>query len=271
MTLKLLIGYEGTEGGRQALAYIAPLVKDPTVEVTLLTVARNPAVTAGLFDEAARIIGTAEVEHVATSGSIYAALLQTARAKPYDLVVFGPIGRRWDRWPRLRQRRSLSAALPASSLLVRGHARGITRALICAGGDETVIADAQLTGRLARRTGARATILHVLSQVPLLFGRGASRDRVTEAFAATGAPEIKHMQAAAEVLGAAGVEASIKVRVGLVVEEIVAELAEGGYDLLVVGAHRSQGLVERLLLEDVAADILGESPVPVLVVKATRT
>ena len=79
------------------------------------------------------------------------------------------------------------------------------------------------------------------------------------------------MQAAAEVLNAAGVEASIKVRVGLVVEEIVAELTEGGYDLLVVGAHRSQGLVERLLLEDVAADILGESPVPVLVVKATRT
>jgi nucleotide-binding universal stress UspA family protein len=58
------------------------------------------------------------------------------------------------------------------------------------------------------------------------------------------------------------------VRVGLVIEEIVAELQAGGYDLLVIGAHRSQSLVERLLLEDVTKDILGQSPVPVLVVKA---
>ena len=45
MTLKLLIGYEGTTGGRKALAYITPLAADPTVEVTLLTVARNAEVT----------------------------------------------------------------------------------------------------------------------------------------------------------------------------------------------------------------------------------
>jgi len=40
--------------------------------------------------------------------------------------------------------------------------------------------------------------------------------------------------------------------------------------LLVIGAHRSPGLVERLLLEDVTKDILGQSPVPVLVVKAVH-
>jgi nucleotide-binding universal stress UspA family protein len=76
------------------------------------------------------------------------------------------------------------------------------------------------------------------------------------------------MNAAVSVLNQAGVQAEIKVRVGLVIDEIVAELQEGGYDLLVIGAHRSQGLVERLLLEDVTADILGHSPVPVLVVKS---
>jgi nucleotide-binding universal stress UspA family protein len=132
-----------------------------------------------------------------------------------------------------------------------------------------VIADARLTGRLARRTGARATILHVLSQVPMIFGRGVGPDRITEVFAATGAPEMKHMQAAVAELATHRVEAEIKVRIGLVVEEILDELATGGYDLLVVGAHRSNGLVERLLLENVTADIVPQSPVPVLVVKGT--
>ncbi len=267
MALRLLIGFEGTEWDRQALAYVAPLAADPTMECTLLTVGRNPAGAAALLEEAREIVGGAPLRPIAASGSIYGALLAAARAHPYDLVVFGQVKGTWSRWTRLRQQRSLSADLPTSSLLVRGEPAHTGHALICTGGDETVIEDARLTGRLARRIGARATILHVLSQVPLIFGRGVARDRITEAFAAIGAPEKKHMQAAAAELRSAGVEATIKVRVGLVVEEIVAELAEGGYDLLVVGAHRSQGLVERLLLEDVTADILGESPVPVLVVK----
>jgi nucleotide-binding universal stress UspA family protein len=269
MALKLLIGYEGTGWDRQALAYVAPLAADPTVELTVLTVGRNPASTAALFDEARQIAGGAEMRQVTASGSIYGALLDETRANPYDLVVFGEVEGTWSRWTRLRQQRSLSAALPVSSLLVRGEPVQIRDALICAGGDETVIADARLTGRLARRTGARATILHVLSQVPMIFGRGVGPDRITEVFAATGAPEMKHMQAAVAELATHRVEAEIKVRIGLVVEEILDELATGGYDLLVVGAHRSNGLVERLLLENVTADIVPQSPVPVLVVKGT--
>lgn len=269
MALKLLIGFEGTQWDRQALAYVAPLAVDPTVELTLLLVGRSQATTSSLYDEARRIVGEAELRRVTASGSIYGALLEETRTNPYDLVVFGEVEGTWSRWTRLRQQRSLSAALPVSSLLVRGEATHIRQALICAGGDETVIADARLTGRLARRTKARATILHVLSQVPLTFGRGINRDRITEAFAATGAPEMKHMQAAVDELATHRVDAEIKVRIGLVVEEIVDELATGGYDLLVVGAHRSNGLVERLLLENVTADIVPQSPVPVLVVKDT--
>ncbi len=271
MTLRLLIGYDGNPSSRQALAYVAPLVRDSTVETTLLTVARSTTITAGLFDEASRLVDGARLEHISATGSLRGALLQATRTRIFDLAVFGPPGRTWTRLSRWRQRGSLSAALPISSLLVQGEARGITRALICSGGDETVIADARLTAQLVRRAAAPATILHVLSQVPLIFGRGTDREQITDTFAATGAPEMKHMRAAADVLSAEGVEATIKIRIGLVVEEIVAELDEGGYDLLVVGAHRSHGLVERLLLEDVTADIVPHSPVPVLVVKTAHS
>ena len=269
MTFRLLVGYEGTDSGRQVLSYIAPLAQDPTVEITLLTVARGAA-GSRLVEQARELLAPAQIEHIAATGSMYNALLQAARSPAYDLVVFGQLGRKWVPWSPLQHPRSLSTALPISSLMVQGQGSRITRALICAGGDETVIADARLTARLVRRMGAGVTILHVLSQVPVVFGKGVQRDRITEAFAAIGAPEMKHMQAAAAELRSAGVEATIKVRVGLVVEEIVAELAEGSYDLLVIGAHRSSGLVERLLLEDVTADILGHSPVPVLVVKAQQ-
>jgi len=55
-----------------------------------------------------------------------------------------------------------------------------------------------------------------------------------------------------------------KVRHGLVVDEIVDEMSEGTYDLLVLGAHRGEGW-ERFLLEDLAGEIVKHSKVPVLV------
>lgn len=268
--LKLLIYIDGSVASQQAVEYIAPIGRDPDVVVTLLTALEDTTRAADLFSRMASKLYASSVKHVNRAEAADTALLNEAQAGDYDLAVFGPMRERWSRWMRLRARPSLSAELAISSLLVRGTAKQIDRVLICAGGDASVIADARLTARLARRTGATATILHVLSQMPMVFGVRTPQERVTEAFAATGSPEIVNMNTAIETLRTGGVAGEIKVRIGLVIEEIVAELQEGQYDLLVVGAHRSQSLVERLLLEDVTRDILGQSPVPVLVVKAVN-
>jgi nucleotide-binding universal stress UspA family protein len=266
--LNLLIYIDSSAASHQALGFIAPVTREGAVSVTLLTAQNDAVRAADLYSQAASTLGAVNIRHVNRQGAPDTALCTEASAAKYDLVVFGPMRERWSRWMKLGQSQSLSAELPISSLLVRGTTQNISRVLLCAGGDQTIIADARLTARLAQRTKASATVLHVLSQMPLIFGVRTPQERALEAFAATGAPEVANMNAAVSVLNQAGVQAEIKVRVGLVIDEIVAELQEGGYDLLVIGAHRSQGLVERLLLEDVTADILGHSPVPVLVVKS---
>jgi nucleotide-binding universal stress UspA family protein len=268
--LKLLIYQDGSHASQQALDYVAPIAREAHVTVTILTADADPTRAADMYSRAASRLQVADIRHVNRAEAGDVALINEANAGPYDLAVFGPLRERWSRWLRLGSPPALSAQLPISSLLVRGAARHISRVLICAGGDPTVIEDARLTARLARRTGATATILHVLSQMPMIFGVRTPEERVLEAFEATGAPEVANMRAAVDVLAESDVEAAIKIRIGLVIDEIVAELGEGGYDLLVIGAHRSQTLVERLLLEDVTKDILGQSPVPVLVVKAVN-
>ncbi|WP_029214879.1 universal stress protein [Kallotenue papyrolyticum] len=265
--LNLLIYVDGSSASQAALEYIAPITRDADVATTILTAQSDPARGVELFGRAASRLRAAMVRHVNRVEAGDTALINEAQTGAYDLAVFGPLRERWSRWLRMRPSSTLSAQLPISSLLVRGQARQISRMLICAGGDRTVIADARLAARLARRTGASATILHVLSQIPMIFGVRTPQERLLEAFEATGAPEVANMRAAAEVLAQSGVAAELKLRIGLVIDEIVAELRAGGYDLLVVGAHRSQTLIERLLLEDVTRDILGQSPVPVLVVK----
>jgi nucleotide-binding universal stress UspA family protein len=56
------------------------------------------------------------------------------------------------------------------------------------------------------------------------------------------------------------------VRHGLVVDEIQAEARSGDYDLVVIGAHRGEGW-RRILLDDLAHQIIVEMDRPVLVVR----
>jgi nucleotide-binding universal stress UspA family protein len=69
------------------------------------------------------------------------------------------------------------------------------------------------------------------------------------------------------MLNERGVPAQVKGRVGPVLDEILAELRIGSYDLLVIGAHRVASALDRILLEDITDDLLDISPLPVLVVK----
>jgi nucleotide-binding universal stress UspA family protein len=269
--LKLLVYIDSSRASQHAIDYIAPITRDRDVDVTLLTAMRDGTQAADLFGRMASKLFAPSVRHIHAPDTPDIALLNEAQRGDYDLAIFGPMRERWSRWLRGPSPSSLNAQLPISSLLVRGTTAHITKVLLCAGGDQTIIDDAKLTVRLARRANAAATVLHVVSQLPLVFGTPTLDDDPTQALAATGTPEIRNMNAAVAVLQGGGVHAAIKVRVGLVVDEIVAELQDGGYDLLVIGAHRSQGLVERLLFEDVSRDILGQSPVPVLVVKAVMS
>jgi hypothetical protein len=56
-----------------------------------------------------------------------------------------------------------------------------------------------------------------------------------------------------------------------ILDEIVAELRDERYDLLVVGAHRVASALNRLLLKVMTSDLIESSPWPVVVVKGTRS
>jgi nucleotide-binding universal stress UspA family protein len=70
-----------------------------------------------------------------------------------------------------------------------------------------------------------------------------------------------------DLLQQQGIAARLHTRVGPVVHEVLAELAPGGYDLLVVGEHRASSMLDRMLLEDMSSALLDSSPLPVLLVK----
>lgn len=154
---------------------------------------------------------------------------------------------------------------PCPVLLARADTGRLEKMLICEGGRDPSLLD-RLTNQLPEllMIGAQVTVLHVMSQIAAAPGvPGWALNATAEELIATRHFEGRILEKDMTLLAPRPVET--KVRRGIVVEEVVAEAEQGGYDLVVIGAHRVSGW-ERFLLDDLTRQIVAESKQAVLVV-----
>ena len=81
-----------------------------------------------------------------------------------------------------------------------------------------------------------------------------------------GAPEGLHLEQALAILAELSVPAEARVRHGLVIDEILAEIYEGDHDIVVVGSRSTSGW-RRFLLDDQGQQIIDCTDRPVLAVR----
>jgi nucleotide-binding universal stress UspA family protein len=264
--------YAGPAPSREAvLQFSAQIVQHCASSLTLVTgggAERRP-----LLDDAAarlRIPDHVPVTLSALAGNAQAAILAAARAQIYDLVILGRLHQPLGRLLPGAHSKAIAQRLEPSVLRVHGPVRPIRRILISSGGDYHTFADVDVAAKIAGPLGATATLLHVVSQQSLLF-EGFQTQRITvERFLAEDSSEAKTLRQATAMLHERGVACELKGRIGPVLDEILAELRVGSYDMLVIGAHRVASALDRILLEDITDDLLDLSSLPVLVVKGER-
>lgn len=265
--MRLLI-YVGPAPSREQVLQISGLLIHVATSVTL--VSGGGSDKQSYVDDAARRLDVPANVPVATralGGNAQTAILAASREQTYDLVVVGRLNQPIGRLLPGTHSKEIAQRLEPSVLRVHGVTRSIKRILVSSGGDYHTFNDVGLAAKLAVPLGASVTLLHVISQQSLLFEGFAERQTTMEAFLASDAPEAKTLREATAMLAKQGVETQVRGRVGLVLDEILAELRVGGYDLLVIGAHRVASALDRILLEDITGDLLDISPLPVLVVK----
>lgn len=264
-----LLIYAGPGPSRDdVLATVTPLVERVATAVTLVT--GGGARHASLLDEAAGRLGVAPgvpVTRRVLDGAPQAAILTVAGEQAYDLVVFGQFQRPLERFLRVRRDDALAVRLKSSVLRVKGPARPLQRILLASGGDKHTFTTAERAVQLAAPLGASITVLHVVSQQPIVFDPRALPAADETTFLAGDSPEAATLRQAAEWLRARGISAALRVRFGLVVDEILAELAAGDYDLLAVGTHHLEGPLDRMLIEDLTGDLLDLCPRSMLVAR----
>jgi nucleotide-binding universal stress UspA family protein len=123
----------------------------------------------------------------------------------------------------------------------------------------------QVTERVARQSEGKVRLLHVAEAEPDFMGYDAGPEVVRDQVAKEFRDEHKSIQAYAEQLREAGLDASARLIQGPIVETVFNEAKRFEADMLIVGSH-GFGAIYDLLIGSISRGILKDTDIPVLVV-----
>jgi sulfate transport system ATP-binding protein len=218
-------------GSRAALALGGEIARRAHARVAVVGPATADDAGERALQEARELLGSglAALDTRLTAEAPAAAVAEEVFRRPCDLVILSLPPRDGlevaERVLAAGQHHLLLAPAEGAAAAVTAAAGAPARLLICVAVGEPGKEDVSFTGRLARHLGAEATILTVIPEPPET-ARGAQAAAQAERFLAGSARTLRRI----------GVPVTTRIRHGAVREEILAQLAEGGHDLLVLGA-----------------------------------
>ncbi len=246
-------------GSKAALGLGGELARLAHAQVTVLETGSEPGEAAERRSQEVRErlgSGLAALETRATREAAAEAVTRETERQPCDLVVLTPPPREGLETAE----RVLRGGQHHLLIVPEAHAGQVpTRVLICVAVGEPGKEDVSFSGRLARHLGAEATILTVLLEEEKAGPAEAHAQRF--------------LASSTRTLWRLGVTATTRMRYGNVRDEILAELAEGKHDLLVLGTPLPGrggelslgGLIEKLVPLPQLAQL------PVLIVRSVKT
>lgn len=276
--MRILMVSNGSTESDSITRLIQLMKYPPDSTVTLLGIhdngEKNELFTAALEKIKKHLGGIfSEVKLMFIPGPAEEQIFSAVESQPYDLVVVGSLGSH-RRLPAILSgspTNRLARKLNCPLLVAKKVPEIIHKVLVGTGAEPLSLDTLRIGGKLVANLDAEIGVLHVMSQVALrpespfddlLDTAESAIQRKTR--------EGQHLTLAINLLRQVGVPGPFKpqIRHGLVVNEVLAEVQAGHYDLLVIGGHyhsRRNRWME-LLLEDVASQLLTKTPCSVLLV-----
>src|SRR6266700_5046098 len=274
--MKILICSDGTSPADSAIRIGGLLIGPTHAKTTLLGIAENPQDERPLRDaleaqaRALRVQGVAPEIVVREGEPIRQILIQTSKTT-YDVVVIGArrkgtTGLYW----RSEKTYEVIKLIPPPVLVAIGECATLKKFLVCTGGKEFIEEAVQLTGKLAAAVGASVTLLHVMAEPPAIYADLVQMeedvDRLLESKSELGT-NLRRQKRELERLG---VSAKVRLRHGIVIDQVFEEARDGDYDLIVTGTSQARGLLRHYIMGDLTRSILNHADCPVLVARGGR-
>jgi nucleotide-binding universal stress UspA family protein len=272
--MKILICSDGMPSADSATRLGGLLASPSRAETTLLGITEKPTDEGSLRDALEAQAQTLRAEGVfpeivVRAGEPIWQILKQTSTTTYDLVVIGSrktgtTGLYW----RSEKTYEVIKSIPPPVLVAIGERTRLKRFLVCTGGKEFIDDAVQLTGKVAVAAGASVTLLHVMAEPPAIYTDLVQLeedvDRLLESKSELGL----NLRRQKRELQRLGVSAEVRLRHGIVVDEVFAEVNEGNYDLIVTGTSQARGLLRHYIMGDLTRSILNRANVPVLVARA---
>ena len=272
--MKILICSDGMPAAEKAVELGGLLAGPLKAETTLLGIAeksRDERFMREALEKQAQSLRAQEVslEIIVHAGEPVRQILDQTSKTNYDLVVIGAgrpraAGRYW----RSEKTYEFIKAIQPPVLVAIGECKRLKRFLVCTGGKEFIEQAVQLTGKLAAAVGASVTLLHVMAEPPAVYADLVSLEEDVDRLLGSGSELGMNLLQQKKELERIGVSAEVRVRHGIVIDQVFEEVREGDYDLIVTGTSQARGLLRHYIMGDLTRSILNRANSPVLVARA---
>jgi nucleotide-binding universal stress UspA family protein len=195
---------------------------------------------------------------------------QTAKTS-YDLVV---IGTRWTgataHYWRSERTYEVIKAIQPPVLVAIGERKHLKRFLVCTGGKEFIEQAVQFTGKLAAAVNASVTLLHVMAEPPAMYADLVRLEENVDQLLESKSELGTNLRRQRRELERLGVSTEVRLRHGIVIDQVFEEVRAGEYDLIVTGTSQARGLLRHYIMGDLTRSILNRANCPALVARAGK-
>jgi len=274
--MKILICSDGTPSTETAIRLGGSLAGPLKAETTLLGIAETSQderpLREALQKQAQSLHGHGiSPDVVVQSGEPVRQIADQTSKSNYDLVV---IGARWtgavgEYW-RSKKTYEVIKTVQPPVLVAIGEREQLKRFLVCTGGKEFIEEAVQLTGKVAAAVGASVTLLHVMAEPPAIYADLVRLEEDVDRLLGSRSELGLNLHRQKEELERLGVPAEVRVRHGIVIDQVFAEVRQGDHDLIVTGSSQARGMLQHYIMGDLTRSILNRANCSVLVARSGK-
>ena len=274
--MRILICSDGTDPADNPTR-LGGLIAGPChSQTTLLGIAEDPGDEEPLrraLESEAALLNKLEIfpDIVVRSGEPIRQILAETTANEYDLAIIGA-RRKGDGGLYWRPEKTYEVikAVPPPVLVAIGECDRVRRILVCTGGKKYIDDAVQLAGEIAKCIGGTVTLLHVMAEPPAIFADLVRLEEDVGRLLASDSELGRNLRGQKESLEKMGLTVEVRIRHGLALDQIFAEVREGENDLIVTGTSQAKGPFRHYIMGDLTRGILNRADCPVLVARAGK-
>ena len=272
--MKILVCSDGTSSAETAIHLGGLLGGALKAQIALLGIAETSSDEQPLrnaLQKQAELLSACGIsaDIIVESGEPVRQIADQTSKTSYDLVIIGArwIGATGHYWRSEKTYEVIKTIQPAV-LVAIGECKHLKRFLVCTGGKEFIEQAVQFTGKLASAVNASVTLLHVMAEPPALYADLVRLEENVDQLLTSKSELGTNLRRQKRELERLGVSAEVRLRHGIVIDQVFEEVRAGDYDLIVTGTSQARGLLRHYIMGDLTRSILNHANCPVLVARA---